>query len=140
MPPTMQRIRTQPDPFEAFALSQAIVVDSWLFVSGQAALTKEGDIIGQGDFQAQAEAAFNNLSEVLQAAGSSLQDVVKVTIFVTDMQYFPVIVALRQRYFSPPYPADSIVQVSALALPELMFEIEAIAMRGAGSAKSGGNC
>ncbi len=140
MPSTMQRIHTKPDPFEAFSLSQAIAVDPWIFVSGQAALAKDGGIVGEGDFQVQAEAAFENLSEVLQVAGSSLADVVKVTIYVTDMQYFPAVVALRQRYFSAPYPADSIVQVSALALPELMFEIEAVAMRGAGSAKSEGTC
>ncbi|MFQ7901099.1 RidA family protein [Stutzerimonas degradans] len=51
----------------------------------------------------------------------------KVTLFVTDMACFPDVVALRKRFFRPPYPADSIVQVSALALPGLLFEIEAIA-------------
>ncbi|OOE09774.1 RidA family protein [Pseudomonas phenolilytica] len=53
----------------------------------------------------------------------------KVTLFVTDMACFPDVVALRKRFFRPPYPADSIVQVSALALPGLLFEIEAIAAR-----------
>jgi enamine deaminase RidA (YjgF/YER057c/UK114 family) len=53
--------------------------------------------------------------------------VVKVTIYLTDMSYFERIVALRQQWFSAPYPADTIVEVKALALPELMIEIEAIA-------------
>lgn len=128
----MQRIRTQPDPFEPFALSQAISVSDWIFVSGQAALNGQGKIIGQGDFRLQAETAFNNLQAILEAADSGLQDVVKVTIFVTDMQYFNEVVELRRQYFKPPYPADSIVEVKALAMPALMFEIEAIAMRGAG--------
>ena len=128
----MQRIRTQPDPFEPFALSQAISVGDWIFVSGQAALNPQGEIIGEGDFQLQAETAFNNMRAILETAESGLRDVVKVTIFVTDMQYFNDVVELRRQYFTPPYPADSIVEVKALAMPQLMFEIEAIAMRGAG--------
>src|SRR5690554_4625194 len=128
----MQRIHTQPDPFEPFALSQAISVGEWIFVSGQAALNGQGEIIGQGDFRLHAETAFNNLQAILEAADSGLQDVVKVTIFVTDMQHFNEVVELRRQYFKPPYPADSIVEVKALAMPALMFEIEAIAMRGAG--------
>jgi enamine deaminase RidA (YjgF/YER057c/UK114 family) len=67
---------------------------------------------------------------VLEAGGSSLDRVVKVTIFLTDMANFPKIVELRGKWFTPPYPADSIVQVVSLALPELEIEIEAIAVAG----------
>lgn len=129
---SLKRIKTANDPFEAFALSQAIAVDPWIFVSGQAAIDEQGALVGGQDFIAQARAAFRNLESVLVAAQSSLDDVVKVTIFLTDMSYFPEVVALRREFFRPPYPADSIVEVRALALPELMFEIEAIALRGAG--------
>lgn len=135
---TMQRVRTDVDPFEPFALSQAIALGDWLFVSGQAALDAQGNVIGAGDFVCQAECAFSNLQQVLQAGGASLDDVVKVTLFLTDMGHFPEVVELRRRYFRPPYPADSIVEVKALALPDLMFEIEAIAVRGAGAAKATG--
>ena len=55
---------------------------------------------------------------------------IKVTIYLTDMSHFEKIVALRQQWFSAPYPADTIVEVNALALPELMIEIEAIAVEG----------
>ncbi|CDZ93282.1 RidA family protein [Pseudomonas saudiphocaensis] len=127
-------IQPLPDPFEPFALSPGIAYGDLLFISGQAALDPQGQIVGAGDFMAQAECAFGNLQRVLETAGAGLEDVLKVTIFVTDMTYFPEVVALRKRFFRPPYPADSIVQVSALALPELMFEIEAIAAR----PKSGG--
>ena len=85
---------------------------------------------GAGDFDAQAEQVFRNLERVLAAGGSSLADVVKVTIFLTDMANFPKIVDLRGRWFTEPYPADTIVEVSALALPELEIEIEAIAVAG----------
>src|SRR5690606_2117768 len=132
----MQRIRTDPDPFEPFALSQAIAVGDWLFVSGQAALDGQGTVVGEGDFQAQAECAFGNLQKVLKAAGSDLRDVVKVTIFMTDISRFGEVIELRKRFFTAPYPADSIVEVKALALPQLQFEIEAIAVRGAGRTKA----
>lgn len=131
----MKQIKTDPDPFEQFAISQAIAVEPWIFVSGQAAIDSQGEIIGGNDFRLQADAAFNSLKTVLEAAESSLGDVVKVTIFVTDISQFSTVVELRQKYFSRPYPADSIVEVKALALPGLLFEIEAIAMRGAGRDK-----
>lgn len=134
----MQRVCTEPDPFESFALSQAIAVGGWLFVSGQAAMDLQGAVVGQGDFRQQAEYAFANLEQVLKAGGSGLEDVVKVTLFLTDMRHFPEVVALRRRFFRPPYPADSIVEVKALALPGLMFEIEAIAVIGAGAGKTTG--
>jgi 2-iminobutanoate/2-iminopropanoate deaminase len=124
----LERIRTDPDPYEPYRLSQAIRVGDLLFVSGQAAISLQGEVVGAGDFDAQAEQAFGNLRAVLEAGGSSLARVVKVTIFLTDMTNFPRIVELRGRWFSEPYPADTIVQVSALALPELEIEIEAIAL------------
>jgi reactive intermediate/imine deaminase len=101
-----------------------------VIVSGQAALDEQGRIVGAGDFDAQAEQTFRNLARVLEAGGSSLERIVKVTIFLTDMANFPKIVELRRRWFSPPYPADTIVEVAALALPELEIEIEAIATAG----------
>jgi reactive intermediate/imine deaminase len=134
----MRRIKTAADPFEPFALSQAIAVDPWIFVSGQAAIDSQGLLIGGDDFKAQAIAAFDNLQAVLSTAGSGLEDVVKVTIFVTDMSHFPTVVELRRHYFNVPYPADSIIEVKALALPSQLFEIEAIAIRGAGRDKHTG--
>jgi reactive intermediate/imine deaminase len=103
-------------------------VGDLLFVSGQAAIDERGQLVGIGDFDAQAERAFKNLELVLEAGGSSLRDVAKVTIFLTDMSNFAKIVELRGKWFSEPYPADSIIQVTALALPELEIEIEAVAV------------
>jgi len=128
--PDVQQIRLDPDPFEPYALSQGFRVGDLVIVSGQAALDEHGRIVGAGDFGAQAEQTFRNLARVLEAGGSSLERIVKVTIFLTDMANFPKIVELRRRWFSPPYPADTIVEVAALALPELELEIEAIATAG----------
>ena len=124
----LRQVHTQPDPYAPFLLSQAIQVGELVFVSGQAAIGDDGDIVGKGDFDRQAEQAFRNLQRVLDAAGSSLRAVAKVTIFLTSMQHFAKIVELRRKWFSAPYPADTIVEVVALYSPDAMIEIEAIAV------------
>lgn len=126
----VEQIRLEPDPYEPFRLSQGFRVGDLLLISGQAAIDENGQIVGAGDFDAQAQQTFENLERVLEAGGSSLDRVVKVTIFLTDMANFTKIVELRGKWFTPPYPADTIVEVSALALPELEIEIEAIAVAG----------
>jgi reactive intermediate/imine deaminase len=123
-------IRLDPDPYEPYRLSQGFRVGDLLLVSGQAAIDEHGGLVGVGDFDAQAEQVFRNLQRVLEAGGSSLERVVKVTIFLTDMGNFPKVVDLRGKWFTPPYPADTIVEVTSLALPELEIEIEAIAVAG----------
>jgi len=124
----LQRIVTKPDPYEPFRLAQGYRVGDLLFISGQAAYDDSGGIVASGNFDAQADRAFANLERALRAGGSSLRNVVKVTIFLTDMTHFPKIVELRGRYFSPPYPADAIVEVSSLYHKDAMIEIEAIAV------------
>ena len=114
-----QQVKTDPDPFEAFFISQAFRVGDLVITSGQAAIAPTGELVGVGDF-------------VLQAADSSLAQIVKVTIYLRDMANFERVMALREHYFSAPYPADTIVEVSPLALPELEFEIEAMAIAGDG--------
>jgi len=133
----LEQITTEPDPYQPFLLSQGIRVRDLLFISGQAAYADNGQIVA-GGFRAQGEQAFLNLERALVAGGSNLNNVAKVTIFLTDMSNFGAIVELRRKYFSEPYPADSIVEVSSLYTPEAMIEIEAIAMvtevrHGAGS-------
>jgi 2-iminobutanoate/2-iminopropanoate deaminase len=123
-----QQLSTPKDPLAPYRISQAFRVGDLIITSGQAAINDDGELVGVGDFAAQAEQTFHNLASVLEAGGSSLAQVVKVTIYLTDMQHFPEIVALRERYFTAPYPADTIVEVRSLALPELMIEIEATAL------------
>ena len=122
----LERIITQPDPYEPYLLSQGIRFGDLLFISGQAGAGDDGRIV-DGGFIAQGEQAFANLQRALQAGGSSLRDVIKVTIFVTDMGHFQDVVALRRQFFSAPYPADTIAEIKALYDPRAMIEIEAIA-------------
>ncbi len=98
-----------------------------MFVSGQAGYDDNGQIV-EGGLAAQGEQAFQNLNRALTAAGISLDKLVKVTIFVTDMGEFSSVVDLRRKHFSLPDPADSIVEIKALYTPEAMIEIEAIAL------------
>ncbi|MFO0336420.1 MAG: RidA family protein [Pseudomonadota bacterium] len=121
----LHQVQTTPDPYEKFGISQAIRVGDLVFVSGQVGMDLEGNIVSD-DFEAQAEQAFRMLGLVLERAGSGLDRVAKVNIYVTDMSKFPVIVRLREKYFRKPYPADTIVEVSALGLPGLKIEIDAI--------------
>jgi 2-iminobutanoate/2-iminopropanoate deaminase len=126
----LEQVVTKPDPYAPFLLSQAIKANGFVFVSGQAAIGDNGEIVGEGDFDRQAEQAFANLDRALRAAGSGLDKVVKVTIFLRSMENFAKIVELRRRWFSAPYPADSIIEVSSLYSPKAMIEIEAIALDG----------
>ncbi|MBA9070571.1 reactive intermediate/imine deaminase [Methylobacterium sp. RAS18] len=122
----MERVVTEPDNYAPFLLSQGIRYGNLLFISGQAGTADDGRIV-EGGFRAQGEQAFANLRRALEAGGSSLKDVVKVTIFVTDMSHFKDVVELRRQFFSEPYPADTIAEVKALYDPAAMIEIEAIA-------------
>ena len=126
----LEQVVTKPDPYAPFLLSQAIKANGFVFVSGQAAIGDNGEIVGEGDFDRQAEQAFGNLDRALKASGSGLDKVVKVTIFLRSMENFAKIVELRRRWFSAPYPADSIIEVSSLYSPQALIEIEAIALDG----------
>jgi enamine deaminase RidA (YjgF/YER057c/UK114 family) len=122
----LHRVTTQPDPYEPFLLSQGIRFGELLFISGQAGAGDDGRIV-PGGFLVQGRQAFAYLRGALEAGGSSLKNVIKVTIFVTDMGHFDDVVALRREFFGAPYPADTIAQIQALYDPAAMIEIEAIA-------------
>jgi 2-iminobutanoate/2-iminopropanoate deaminase len=99
-----------------------------VYISGQIAFDKEGKIVGPGDMAAQAEQVFKNLQAALEAAGAKFSDVVKMNTYITDMAKAPAVREVRARYFGQSTPASTLVQVVALARPELMLEIEVIAV------------
>lgn len=108
--------------------SQAIATESFLFASGQIALDpKTGNMVGD-TIEAQARQALINLGEVLKAGGASYEDVVKTTVFLTDMNDFAVVNEIYKEYFQEKAPARSAVAVSSLPKGALV-EIEAIAVR-----------
>ena len=99
-----------------------------VYIAGQIAFDKEGKVVGAGDMAAQAEQVFKNLQSALDAAGAKFSDVVKMNTYITDMAKASAVREVRARYFGQTAPASTLVQVVALARPELMLEIEVIAV------------
>ncbi|GAA1596727.1 RidA family protein [Streptomyces globosus] len=98
-------------------------------VSGQCALDERGGVVGVGDAAAQARQVFENLRRCLAAAGAGFDDVVKLTYFVTDTAHLPALRAARDEVMAPGrLPASSAVQVAGLVRPELLVEVEALAV------------
>jgi 2-iminobutanoate/2-iminopropanoate deaminase len=124
---TRQAVRTGGAPSAIGPYSQAIAVDGFVFCSGQLGLEPVSGELVEG-VAAQAERALRNLSAVLDAAGMTLADVVKTTIFLADMADFAAVNEVYARFLPDPPPARSTVAVAALPKGGLV-EIEAIARR-----------
>lgn len=104
-----------------------------IYVSGQVAFDSQGSIVGTGDIKAQTRQVLENIKAVLDQAGATMDDIVKVTVFITDMDQFSDIHEVRAQYFTGSYPASTMVEVRALAYPELLIEMEAVAITGQGT-------
>lgn len=122
------KITVYPDPYAAFGIAQGYRYGDLIVLSGQIAMTPEGKIVGQGDIAAQAEQAFANIKAILEEAGSNLRNIIKMTTYVTDMSKVGELSEIRARLFGQPPPCETLVEVSALALPDLMIEIDATAI------------
>jgi reactive intermediate/imine deaminase len=99
-----------------------------VFVSGQVARNSQGETVGVGDIEAQTRQVLENVKAVLAEGGATMDDVVKITVFVTDVGDYAAIHKVRGEYFKSEYPASTMVEVSALVNPDLKIEIEAIAV------------
>ena len=121
----MRVISTNEAPTAIGPYAQAIVADGWLFTSGQIPLTAAGQLAG-GDIESQTEQVFDNLAAVLAAAGASLTQVVKTTVFVQDLNDFARLNAVYERRFGSHKPARSTVQVARLPR-DVLVEIEVVA-------------
>jgi enamine deaminase RidA (YjgF/YER057c/UK114 family) len=127
--------KRQIDPWtwqKRFGFAQAWRVDgpeSIVFVAGQAPISPEGEVVAPGDFDAQARQTFQNLVTVLEHAGASLQAVVKLTVYLTDMSKIRDAGRVRDEFIDTSRPpASTAVGVAALALPGMMIEVDAIAV------------
>jgi reactive intermediate/imine deaminase len=106
----------------------AVKAGKLVFVSGQVAFGPDGQVVGVGDPEAQMVQIMESIGANLRAAGATFADVAKVTIFVTDMAHRVRLSPIRERYFQGSNPASTLVEVSALAHPDLLVEVEAIAV------------
>src|SRR5258705_160746 len=117
-----------PAPIRAYYSNGVRVpAGSLLFISGQLGMDASGKLVDNDDVAAQAEQALRNIELLLEANGASLMDVVKVTVYVTDINYLDLIAPVRLKCFPHDGPASAIVEVARLALPDAKVEIEAIA-------------
>ena len=120
-----------PGVFDPPGYSQAIKVtgaQSVLFLAGQVAYDKNGGAAHPGDFKAQARAVFGAVKALVEAGGGTLANVVKITTYVTDVKHRPDFRVILDEFFGPRGPASTMIQVAALAHPDCLIEIEAIAI------------
>ncbi|MBI2303153.1 MAG: RidA family protein [Chloroflexi bacterium] len=115
---------TPPSPL----YSQAIKVGNMIFISGQVARDKDNPVVGKGDIVAQAEKVYENMGEVLKAAGATFKDVVKMTTYMVNPEDMGKIREVRTRYFGNHRPAATGLVVKRLAHPDFLMEMEAIAV------------
>ena len=103
--------------------AQAIV-----YLAGQVAYDKDGGVAHRGDFKGQTRAVFTAIKALVEAGGGTLANVVKLNTYVTDIQNRPDYRAVRDEFFGPKGPASTLVEVSALAHPDYLIEVEAVAI------------
>ena len=111
--------------------SQAVKVSgaqTILYISGQVDYDGQGNCAHPGDFAAQAKATLAALKAQVEAGGGTMANIVKINTYVTDMRYRPEYAKLRTEFFGPKAPASTMVAVTALAAPEFLIEIEAVAV------------
>ncbi len=108
--------------------SQAVSINGFLFLSGQIGINPENGKIAKGDVPAQTKQIFSNIKNVLAADNCTLNDIVKVTVFLKNMDDFSLVNSIYAEYFTKPYPARSAVQVARLPL-DVDIEIETIATK-----------
>ena len=112
-------------------MSQGVSVPAGrlVFVSGQVARDANGQLVGKGDIKAQTRKTLENVQAVLTESGATMEDVVKVTVFVTDLgEQFAAIHEVRSEFFKSDYPASTLVEIKSLVDKEMLIEIGAVAV------------
>jgi reactive intermediate/imine deaminase len=120
------RVPGQPEPISHY--TDAVRAGELLFVSGCVPVDGEGRLVGGDDVVAQARQVLANIEAVLTAAGATFADVVKVTVYLTDIADRAAINPVRQEVFGATRPASTLVEVSALAIPGAKLELDAVAL------------
>jgi reactive intermediate/imine deaminase len=120
------RVAGQAEPISHF--TDAVRAGELLFVSGIVPVDERRELVGGDDVVAQARCVFENMRQVLAAAGCAFADVVKVTVFLTDVNDRPLVNPVREEVFGAARPASTLVEVSALVIPGAKIEVEAVAL------------
>jgi 2-iminobutanoate/2-iminopropanoate deaminase len=120
------RVAGQAEPISHF--TDAVEANGFLFVSGIVPVDGHRALVGGDDVVAQARCVFENMRDVLAAARCTFADVVKVTVFLTDVDDRPLVNPVRQEVFGDTRPASTLVEVSALVIPGAKIEVECVAV------------
>lgn len=116
-----------PDVLATSGFSNVLRAGDLVVVSGQVSRDIDGELVGRGDAEVQTRQVFDNLRRVLQAAGSGFEDVVRLTVFATEMSVRAAVHRVREELFDEPRPASTFLVVAGLADPDFLVEIEALA-------------
>jgi len=120
-----------PGVFDPPGYAQAIKItgaQTILYLAGQVAYDKDGSVACRGDFKGQARHVFECIKKLVEAGGGTLANVVKINTYVTDVKNRAEYRGVREEFFGPKGPASTMVQVSALAHPDYLIEVEAVAI------------
>ena len=98
-----------------------------LYISGQVARDTDGNVVGKGDMRTQARQVFQNLRQVLQAAGGDFKDLMKITTYITNIEDFPAVAEVRSTVFQGELPASTLIVVKSLFNPDFLIEVEGVA-------------
>ncbi len=116
-----------------YRITPGIRIGDTVYTSGQVALDADGNLVGGDDVGAQSRRVFENVRAVLAEAGATMDDVVKITTFLTDVSRFAEFAAARAEAFPNRIPASPVIGTPALVQPALLVEVEAIAVIGSGA-------
>ena len=126
-----EAVTTDKAPKPGGHFAQAIAVEArgkLVFISGMVAQRPDGTITGVGDIEAQTRQVCENVKAAVEEAGGTLDDVVRVDVYVRNMEHFDAIHAVRREYFKAPAPASTMVEVCKMTSPDYLIEINAIAV------------
>lgn len=115
-----------------FNISAGVKLGDTVHLSGNVAFDDDGNVVGAGDVYAQSKQIFSNIEEALRSAGATMADVIKITTYLTDISQYGEFGRARTEAFPNGVPASTAVAVSALVMPELLVEVEAVAVIGSG--------
>ncbi len=123
---TLIRAKGLSEPISHY--SDAVRAGNTIYVSGQASLDANGHLVGPSDVVAQTRQTLENMKTVLAAAGATLDDVVKVTVYLANRDDRPKVNEVRKEYFKANRPASTLIEISRFAIEGMLIEIEAIAV------------
>lgn len=128
----MQKVVLQPDtvakPAGTYSQGVKVTGKALIFVAGQVSVNAKGEMVGEGSMRAQIRQVHENVKAVLAAGGATFENVVKTTTFVTNVEEYRKHADIRKEYLKGYFPPSTVVEISRLARPEFLIEMEAIAV------------